>query len=88
MKTWERHHVDGQLPEISVQLTRESETGRDAGHRSRDQMVEITVRWCGQFECAEADVVQSLVVDTVCFICVLNKLVDGQCGVVRLNNCV
>ena len=88
VKTWEWYHVDGELPEISVQLAGESEAGRDARHCSRDQMVEITVRWCGQFECAEADVVQSLVVDTVRFICVLNKLVDGQCGVIRLNNCV
>ena len=86
VKTWEWHHVDSEFPEIGVQLTGESEAGRDAGHRSRDQMVEVTVRRRGQFECAEADVVQSLVVDAVCFVCVLDKLVDGQCGVVGLDN--
>ena len=77
VKTWKRYHVDSKLPEISVQLTGKSEAGRDAGHRRRDKMVEVTVRWCGQFECAEADVVQSLVVDAERFVCVLNKLVDG-----------
>ena len=76
VETWERDHVDGKLPQISVQLPWESETGRDARHCSGDQMVEVTVCGCRQFECTEADVVQSLVVDAVCFVCVLDKLVD------------
>ena len=32
METWERHHVDGQFTEISVELTREAETRGDTGH--------------------------------------------------------
>ena len=88
VETWERDHVDGKLPQISVQLSWESETGRDARHCSGDQMVEVTVCGCRQFECTEADIVESLVVDAECFICVLNKLVNGQRGVVRLNNSV
>ena len=39
VETWEWHHVDSQLPQISVQLPWESETGRDARHCSRDKMV-------------------------------------------------
>ena len=39
VETWEWHHVDGQLPQISVQLPWESETGRDARHCSRYKMV-------------------------------------------------
>lgn len=37
-------------------------------------MVEVTVGGCGQFEGSEADVVQSLVVDTVSLVCVLDQL--------------
>ena len=88
VETWERDHVDGQLPQISVQLPWEPETGRDARHCCRDQMVEVSVCGCGQFECAEADVVQSLVIDAEGFIRVLNQLVYRQGGIVRLNNCV
>ena len=45
VEAWEWHHVDGEFPQISVQLAGESEAGRDAGHRRRDQMVEVAVRW-------------------------------------------
>ena len=41
-----------------------------------------------KFECAEADVVQSLVIDVVGFIRVLNQLVYRQGGIVRLDYCV
>ena len=51
-------------------------------------MVEVTVCGCGQLQCTEADIVQSLVVNAVCFVCVLNKLVDRQCSVVGFYNCV
>ena len=76
METWERHQVDGQFTEISVQLTRESKTGGDAGHGSRDKMVQVPVCWCCQFQGSEADVIQSLVIDTERFVSVLNQLVD------------
>ena len=49
-------------------------------------MVQVTVCWGCELECSEADVVKSLVIDTVGLICVLNKLVDGQGGVVGLND--
>ena len=88
VQTWEWHHVDGEFPQIGVQLAGESEAGRDTGHRSGDQMVEVSVRWRRQLECAEADVVQSLVVDAECFVCVLDELVDGQSSIVRLDDCI
>ena len=37
-------------------------------------MVEISVCWGGELEGSEADVIESLVVDAVGLICVLNKL--------------
>jgi len=51
-------------------------------------MIEITVRGGGELEGTEADVVESLVVDAVCLVCVLYQLMDGQRGIVRLNDCI
>ena len=51
-------------------------------------MVEVTVGWGRQLEGTEADVVQSLVVDTVRLIGVFDELVNWECGVVWLDNCV
>ena len=39
----EGHHVDGQLPEVSVQLAGESETGGDTGHGQGHQVVQVSV---------------------------------------------
>ena len=39
-------------------------------------MVEISVCWGGELEGSEADVVQSLIVDTVGLVSVLNELMD------------
>jgi len=86
METGEGHHVDSQFPEISVQLARESETGGDTRHGGTDQMVEISISGGGQFEGPEADVVESFVVDGECLVGVLDKLMDGEGGVVGFNN--
>ena len=51
-------------------------------------MVEVTVCGCGQLQGTEVDIVESLVINTVYFICVLSKLVDRQCSVVGFYNCV
>lgn len=42
METRERDKVNSKLPEVRVQLSRESKTARDATHGSRDKMVKIT----------------------------------------------
>ncbi len=60
METREGNHIDGQLSEIRVELTRETETGCDTRPDGRDQVVEISVRWVGELESSHADVVQSL----------------------------
>ncbi len=49
-------------------------------------MVEVSVCGCGELEGAEADVVQSLVVNAVRLVGVLDKLVHRQGGVVRLDD--
>ena len=86
METWEGYHVDSQFTEISVELARESETGGDSGHGGGDEMVQVTVGWGGEFKGSEADIVESLVIDTVGLVGVLNQLVDRQGGVVGLNH--
>ncbi len=88
VQTGERHHVDSQFAEISVELTGEAQAGGDPTHGGRHKVVKVSVGGCGQFQSAEADVVEGLVVNAVGFICVLYKLVDRQGGVVRLNHCV
>ncbi len=65
VQTGERHHVDGQLSEISVELTGEAEAGCDTRHGGGDKMVEVSVGRGSELEGAEADIVESLVVNAV-----------------------
>jgi len=44
MKTREGNHVDGQLSEIRVELTRETQRASNARHDLRDQSVQIAIR--------------------------------------------
>jgi len=71
---------------MNSDLAWEAEAGSDARHGCRDEVVEVTVGRSGELECTEADVVQSLVVNAVSFVRVLNQLMHGQCCIVRLNN--
>ncbi|KAI6769070.1 hypothetical protein HG531_010174 [Fusarium graminearum] len=86
VQTGEGHHVDGELSEVRVQLTGETETGSDAGHDGRDKVVQVAVRGVGQLEGAHANVVEGLIVDTKSFVGVLDQLMDGEGGVVGLDN--
>lgn len=72
----ERHHVDGELPQVRVELTGESEGGGDTGHDEGDEVVKVAVGGRGEFEGPGADIVQSLVVDAEGFVRVLDELVD------------
>jgi len=86
VKTGEGNHVDGQLTQVRVQLTRETQAGGNTGHDGRDEMVQVAVRGVRELESTHADVVESLVINAEGFIGVLNQLVDGESGVVGLNN--
>ena len=86
VETGERNHVDTELSQVRVELTGESETRRYTGHDDRDEVVEVTVGGGGKLEGSEANVVKSLVVDTEGSVRVLDKLVNGEGGVVRLND--
>jgi hypothetical protein len=86
MESWERNQVDGHLSEIAVKLSWESEAASDSTHGGRDEMVEISVCWGSKFEGSEADVIKGFVIDNLDLIGVLNELMDGESGVVWLNN--
>jgi len=88
METRERNHVDGQLSEIRVELTRESKAGGDTRHDSGDQVVKISIGWVGELQGPDADIVESLVIDTEGLIRILNQLMNGEGGIIWLDNSV
>ena len=51
-------------------------------------MVEVAVCGCGQLQGTEADVVESLVIDDIGFVRVVNQLMYSECRIVRLDHCV
>jgi hypothetical protein len=86
VETGEGHHVDSQLPEIRVELTGEAQAGGDTRHDGGHEVVQVAVRGVVQLESPHADVVESLVVNAKGLVRVLDKLVDGEGGVVGLDN--
>jgi len=68
-------HVDSEFPQVSIQLSREPEAGGDSRHGEGHQVVEVTVGGGGELQGAEANVVESLIVNAVGLISVLDKLV-------------
>ena len=74
------------LRRSAVELTGETQAGGHTGHDGRDEVVQVAVAGVGELEGAHADVVQSLVVDTEGLVGVLDQLVDGEGGVVGLDD--
>ena len=77
MEPGEGHHVHGELPEISIQLPWEPEAGGNTGHGEGHKVVEVTIGRGGQLESSKADVIESLVVNAVSLVSVLNQLMHG-----------
>jgi hypothetical protein len=88
VETRERNHVDTELSQVRVELTGETETGGDTRHDDGNEVVKITVGGSGELESSETNVVEGLVVDTESSVRVLDKLVNGESGVVRLDDSV
>ena len=61
-----------------------TETCRNTTHHDGDKVVEVAICRSGKLEGTEADVVQCLVVNAEGLIRVLNELMHGESGVVRL----
>lgn len=57
VETGERNHVDSQLPEIGVELTRETKARGDTAHDDRDEVVEVAVSGSRELQGLEADFV-------------------------------
>ena len=51
-------------------------------------MVEISIGWGAELQCPEADVIKGFIVNAEGLVSVHNQLVDGQGGIVGLNNSV
>ena len=86
VKSWERNQVDGELSQVAVKLTWESEGAGDTRHGSRDQMVQITVGWGGELKGSEADIVEGFVIDGLDDIGIFDELMDGEGTVVWLDD--
>jgi hypothetical protein len=88
VETWEGNKVDCELTEIRVELAREAEAACDTRHDNRDKMVEITICWGGELQGTEANVIESLVINTECLVSVLEKERCRECAVIWLNDSV
>ena len=86
VETREGNHVDCEFTQVRVELTRESEAGGYTRHDEGDEVVEVTVSWGSELEGTETNVVEGLVVDTEGLVRVLDELVDGESGVVGLDD--
>lgn len=82
----EGDEVDGDLAEVRVELTGEAEAAGDAGHDDRDEVVQVAEGGGGELEGAEANIVKCFVVDAHGLVGVLDELMDGEGGVVGLDD--
>merc|ERR1711966_162294 len=86
VETGEWHKIDSELTKVRVELTREADAASHTGHAGGAEMVQVTVSWGGELEGTEADVVKGLVVHAHTLVGVLDQLVDGEGGVVWLDD--
>jgi hypothetical protein len=86
METREGDHIDSKLAKIAVKLAGESQATSGTADGSRHKMVKISVSGGGKLKSSEADIVQGLVIKGEALIGVLNELMDGKSGVVRLHD--
>jgi hypothetical protein len=82
VETREGDQVDGQLAQVRVELSRESEAACDSTHHRGHQVVQISVRGVREFEGSKADIVQGFVINAHHFISVLDKLMHREGSVI------
>jgi len=88
VETREWNHVDSKLSKISVELTREPKASGNTRHGQGDQMVQVSISGSGQLEGSEADIIQSFIVNAEGFISIFDQLMNGEGGIVGLDNSV
>jgi hypothetical protein len=81
-------HVDGEFPEIRVELTRKTQTCCDTGHDNGDEVIKIAISRGGKLQGAEVNVVKRLVINAKCLIRVFHELVDRKRSIIRLENII
>mmetsp|Transcript_23888 Transcript_23888/g.61547 ORF Transcript_23888/g.61547 Transcript_23888/m.61547 type:complete len:315 (-) Transcript_23888:480-1424(-) len=86
VQTREGYKVHAHLAQVGVELAREAEAARRRRHDGRDKVVEVAEGGGRQLKCAEADVVQRLVVEQKALVRVLHELVHRERRVVRLDD--
>ena len=86
MESWEWDKVDSEFSEIGVKLTWESDGASNTRHSDRDEMVKITIGWGGEFKSSETDIIEGFVINNLDLIGVFNELMDGEGGVIWLDD--
>merc|ERR1719389_878395 len=86
VETGEWNQVDSELTQVRVELTGEPDAASHTGHACGAKVVQVAIGWGGELEGTEADVVQGLVVHAHTLVGVLDKLVDGEGGIVWLDD--
>ena len=81
-------HVDGEFPEIRVELTRETQTRCDTGHNNGDEMVKIAISRGGKLQSAEVNIVKRLIINAECLIRIFHELVNGKRSIIGLENII
>lgn len=77
-------HVDSQLPEVGVELTRETQASCGAGHDDRNEVVQVAICRCRKPECPEANIIKGFVINAECLVRVFHKLMNREGRVVGL----
>merc|ERR1719269_236726 len=86
MQTREGNHVRAELAEIAVELAREPDGARDARETGRNKVIKVTIGRRRELQRAEADIIQSLVVEGEREVRILDELVHRKRAIVRLND--
>lgn len=86
VQTWEWDHVDSHLSQVRVERAWESECRGAPAHGRGNDSVEVCIARLLLAQCPLADVVQGFVVEAEGQVGVLDEVVNGERGVVRLND--
>merc|ERR1719265_354140 len=78
VESWEGNQIDCNLAQVAIQLPWEAQACRHTAHGRAHQVIQVAVSWCSELQCAEANIVECLVVEQEAFVGVFDKLVKRQ----------
>lgn len=76
METRERDETDRQFCQITIELTRKSETACDSWHESRYQVIKIPIGGTSELKSSEADAMESFIVNAHDLVRIFNHLAE------------